>query len=111
MLAGANVIADCFHDGMIHGRPLIRAERILAQQFVYRPGADGAKKFSAWIGAGIIFGAGNVYGARRSEREKHVSIYRNFIVMIGVLMEISAEPMWEDNIQMSDRLSETPSIK
>ncbi len=42
MLAGANVIADCFHDGMIHRRPLIGAERIFVQQFVNRSGGDGA---------------------------------------------------------------------
>src|SRR5579863_4911631 len=111
MFAGADVIANGFHDGMIYGRPLIGAETIFVEQLVNWTGGDSAQKFSARIGTGVILGAGDVNGARRDEREEFVSIDWNFIVVVGVLAEISAEPVRKDNVEVRDRLTKTSAEK
>ena len=65
-----------------------------------------AEELAARVGPLVAFGAGDIERPRGDQRQQEVGVERHLVFAVVVLLEISAEPVWERSIEVDGALAE-----
>ena len=82
-----------------------------AQQPIDRIGVLGGKELAARVGPAVFHGAGHVHRPRRDQRDQHVLIDRQVVLLAVVLVEVVAEPVRERLVDRGHGLAEDAAAR